>query len=280
MFVSDQWQEYKLLDANNGERLEKWGDFTLIRPDPTAFWNLEKKHGVWNGADAVYLRSGAGGGEWKFNKKLLEKWIITYKDMQFWVKPMGFKHMGIFPEQATNWDSIREKLSKNDRVLNLFAYTGGATIAAAKAGAEVVHVDASKGIIAMAKDNAELNGLGKHPIRYIVDDCAKFVAREIRRGNKYDAIIMDPPSYGRGTNGEVWKLEDSLADLLQLCKQVLSEKAKFVLINSYTTGVSSGGIGALSKMIFGGEISEGELALPIEARGIALPSGCAVRVIL
>jgi len=276
MFISNQWKEYQLLGANNGERLEKWGEYTLIRPDPAAFWNLPSTE-QWQ-ADAIYLRSQSGGGEWKFNKKLPEKWIISYKDLKFWVKPMGFKHTGIFPEQAANWDFVHENIKKGDKVLNLFAYTGGATIAAAKAGAEVVHVDASKGIVQMAKENAELNELKEHPIRYIVEDCLKFLSREIRRGNKYDAIILDPPSYGRGTNGEVWKIEDSLADLLSLCKQVLSPTAKFVLLNSYTTGLSAGALSALAKMIFGGKIVGEELGLPVARQNIILPSGCTIRI--
>ena len=189
MLISNEWKDYILIDANGGNRLEKWGEFTLSRPDPSAFWKLDSS-AQWQNADSIYLRSQSGGGKWKFNKKLPEKWIVNYKDMKFWVKPMGFKHVGVFPEQATNWDYIRQTLEKSDKVLNLFAYTGGATIAASLAGAEVVHVDASKGIIQMAKENAELNGLKDHPIRYITDDCAKFVAREVRRGNKYDAIIL------------------------------------------------------------------------------------------
>ena len=278
MLISNEWNDYVLIDANRGNRLEKWGTFTLIRPDPSAFWNLDST-ASWQNTDAIYLRSQNGGGEWKFNKKLPNKWQINYKDMKFWVKPMGFKHVGIFPEQAINWDYIRQNLEKGDKILNLFAYTGGATIAAGLKGAEVVHVDASKGIIQMAKENAELNGLENHPIRYIVDDCAKFVAREIRRGNKYDAIILDPPSYGRGSSGEVWKIEDSLTDLFNLCKQVLSETAKFVLINSYTTGLSPCAISALTQMIFGGNIKAAELGLPIQSRnGVPLPSGCSVRI--
>ncbi|MCL2739602.1 MAG: class I SAM-dependent methyltransferase [Oscillospiraceae bacterium] len=279
MFISDEWKDYNLIDANNGNRLEKWGDFVLVRPDPSAFWNLDSS-AKWQNYDAIYLRSGSGGGEWNFNKTLPDKWQISYKDMKFWVKPMGFKHTGVFPEQATNWDFVRANLKKGDKVLNLFAYTGGATIAAALAGAEIVHVDASKGIIQMAKENAHINGLVNHPIRYIVDDCAKFVAREIRRGNKYDAIIMDPPSYGRGSNGEVWKIEDSLADLFQLCKQVLSDNAKFVLINSYTTGLSVGSISALAQMIFGGDIQSAELGLPVQTRSATLPGGGCVRILL
>jgi len=277
MFISNQWKEYQLLAANNGERLEKWGEYTLIRPDPAAFWDLPSNE-KWQ-ADAVYLRSQSGGGEWKFNKKLPEKWTINYKDLKFWIKPMGFKHTGIFPEQAANWDFIRENIKIGDKVLNLFAYTGGATIAAAKAGAEVVHVDASKGIVQMAKENAEINGLKGHPIRYIVDDCSKFLSREIRRGNKYDAIILDPPSYGRGTNGEVWKIEDSLPDLLNLCKEVLSPSAKFVLLNSYTTGLSVGALSALAKLIFNGKIEGEELGIPVAGQNIVLPSGCTVRII-
>jgi 23S rRNA (cytosine1962-C5)-methyltransferase len=270
MFTSKEWQEYTLIDANNGERLEKWGDFTIIRPDPSAFWNLPTPK--WE-ADAVYIRSQSGGGTWKYNKKIPEKWKIKYKDMNFWIKPMGFKHMGLFPEQATNWDFIRQNVTKGDKVLNLFAYTGGATIASSLAGAEVVHVDASKGIIQIAKENAEINGLKNHPIRYITDDCNKFVMREIRRRNKYDVIIMDPPSYGRGTNGEIWKIEESLTELFNICKQILSEKAKFIIINSYTTGLSCGAISTLSKMIFGGKIESGELSIPITKRKVPLPSG-------
>ena len=219
MWIADNWQDYTIIDTSSGEKLERWGKYTLIRPDPQVIWKTEKKDSLWKKADASYRRSSSGGGQWSENR-LPEMWNIKYGDLTFQIKPMGFKHTGLFPEQAANWDWFRELITKADRpisVLNLFAYTGGATVAAAKAGASVCHVDASKGMVAAAKENAALSGLADAPIRYIVDDCKKFVEREIRRGNKYDAIIMDPPSYGRGPSGEVWKLEESIDQLLEFC---------------------------------------------------------------
>ncbi|MDR1100870.1 MAG: class I SAM-dependent methyltransferase [Clostridiales bacterium] len=300
MRISDKWREYELIDATCGRRLERWGSEIFIRPDPTAVWDLPQADPRWEAAAAVYTRSDKGGGEWSFNKKLPEKWAVSYGDLKFWVKPMGFKHMGIFPEQAVNWEFIAERIKgsgrKKVRVLNLFAYTGGATIAASLAGrtdlsdgdampqgevfpqVEVCHVDASRGIVQMAKENAALNGAGSRPIRYIVDDCAKFVAREIRRNSLYDAIILDPPSYGRGPNGEIWKIEDELCKLLELCKQTLTESPLFMLLNSYTTGMSAGTLKAIMELIMNKNCEADELALPVTARKIAIPAGNSVRL--
>ncbi|MBQ1230470.1 MAG: class I SAM-dependent methyltransferase, partial [Clostridia bacterium] len=241
MWYSENWKDYELLDASDGERLERWGDRILIRPDPQIIWKGVAKHPLWKRADGIYRRSSSGGGAWVKNQ-LPESWNIRYGDLQFLLRPMGFKHTGLFPEQAANWDwfsSLIRNAGRPIRVLNLFAYTGGATLAAASAGASVVHVDASKGIVAQAKENAALSGLGGAPIRYIVDDCKKFVERESRRGHTYEGIIMDPPSYGRGPNGEVWKLEDSIDELLELTSKLLSDEPLFFLLNSYTTGLSA-----------------------------------------
>ncbi len=282
MWIADKWIDYELLDTSDGERLERWGSFILRRPDPQIIWkNVGGKE--WKKADATYKRSGKGGGEWTKNN-LPEQWTISYGNLKFSLKPMGFKHTGLFPEQAVNWDWFGE-LIKNAgrpiRVLNLFAYTGGATLAAAAAGASVVHVDASKGMVAQAKLNAKISGLENAPIRYIVDDCKKFVEREIRRGNKYDAIIMDPPSYGRGPSGEIWKIEDSVHELVSLVSEILSDKPLFFLINSYTTGLSPAamqyiiGLTVMSK--HGGTIDAGELGLPVSKTGLCIPCGASAR---
>ena len=283
MWCSDKWQDYELLDASDGERLERWGKYILIRPDPQIIWKGVARHPAWKQADGVYRRSSNGGGGW-VKQKTPESWDISYGDLNFRLKPMGFKHTGLFPEQATNWDwfsSLIKNANRPIKVLNLFAYTGGATIAAAKAGAQVVHVDASKGMVAMAKENAALSGLESAPIRYIVDDCKKFIEREIRRGNKYDGIIMDPPSYGRGPGGEVWKLEDSIDEFVGLASQVLSREPLFFLINSYTTGLSpltmSYILDLKVKSVYGGKIEAGEIGLRVTQTGAVLPCGASTR---
>ena len=241
MWIANDWKEYTILDTSTGEKLEMWGKYSLIRPDPQVIWKTEKRNPLWKRADASYSRSRSGGGAWSENK-LPEKWNISYKDLTFQIKPMGFKHTGLFPEQAANWDWFRQLIENAGRpisVLNLFAYTGGATVAAAKAGATVCHVDASKGMVSAAKENAALSGLANAPIRYIVDDCKKFIEREIRRGRKYDAIIMDPPSYGRGPTGEVWKIEDNIDDFVNLSAKVLSDNPLFFLLNYYKMSLLS-----------------------------------------
>ncbi len=281
MKAANNWKDYELLDTSDGMRLERWGDYTLVRPDPQVIWKNQKKHPMWNKADATYHRSSGGGGSWDI-RKLPAEWNITYGDLGFKIKPMGFKHTGLFPEQAVNWDWF-STLIRNARstgceikVLNLFAYTGGATVAAAKAGAAVCHVDAAKGMVAQAKENAALSGLADAPIRYIVDDCKKFLEREIRRGNKYDAIIMDPPSYGRGPNGEVWKLEDAISEFTELAVRVLSDDPLFVLINSYTTGLSPSAMAYilhLNMEPWQGEITADEIGIPVKQTGAVLPCG-------
>ena len=285
MWYSKGWEDYALLDCSDGERLEKWGKYTLIRPDPQVIWKGMRKHPAWKKADASYARSKAGGGAWKENK-LPEQWTLAYPplDLRFTIKPMGFKHTGVFPEQAVNWDwftQLIREANKPVKLLNLFAYTGGATIAAAKAGASVCHVDASKGMVQMAKANAQLSGLGDAPIRYIVDDCTKFVQRELRRENLYDAVILDPPSYGRGPTGEVWKLEDSISDFLSLLPGLLTEKPLFILLNSYTTGLSASTMGyllsAVMKPHFSGYVEADEIGLPVQESGEVLPCGAAAR---
>ena len=283
MWCSDKWQDYELLDASDGERLERWGKYILVRPDPQIIWKGVARHPAWKQADGIYRRSSNGGGAW-IKQKTPESWDIAYGDLKFRLKPMGFKHTGLFPEQATNWDwfsGLIKNANRPIKVLNLFAYTGGATIAAAKAGAQVVHVDASKGLVAMAKENAALSGLENAPIRYIVDDCKKFIEREIRRGNKYDGIIMDPPSYGRGPSGEVWKLEDSIDEFVGLASQVLSKDPLFFLINSYTTGLSpltmSYILDLKVKSIYGGSIESGEIGLRVSQTGAVLPCGASTR---
>ena len=275
-----KWQEYELIDTSDGERLERWGDKILIRPDPQIIWRTEKTEPLWNKAHARYHRSKTGGGNWEVYKKLPDVWLVAYKNIVFGVKPMGFKHTGIFPEQAANWEFVADKIKKADRqlnVLNLFAYTGGATLACLNAGAKVCHVDASKGMVQWAKENAALSSLADRSVRWIVDDCVKFVQREIRRGNKYDGIIMDPPSYGRGPNGEVWKLEEQLFPLIELCSQVLSDNAEFFILNSYTTGLSSGVmqyvLGVTLQKRFGGKVSADEIGLRTTKTGLVLPCG-------
>ncbi len=280
MRYTSDWKDYELLDCSSGERLERWGNVTLIRPDPQVIWKTPKKHPAWRRADAVYHRSSSGGGNWEIKNKIPSFWSIDYGDLNFNVKTMGFKHTGIFPEQAVNWD-YTARLIKNAgrpvKVLNLFAYTGGATVACLKAGAEVVHVDASKGMVQWAKENAVASGVADRKVRWIVDDCVKFVQREIRRGNKYDIIIMDPPSYGRGPGGEIWKLENEVYSFVELCSQVLSDNPIMVLINSYTTGLSPAVmqyiLGALIKPKFGGVAESDEIGLPVTQTGMILPCG-------
>ena len=283
MWIADNWKEYELIDASDGERLERWGKYILVRPDPQIIWHSERRSELWKRADAIYKRSSGGGGGWSRNR-LPESWNISYGDLTFKLKPMGFKHTGLFPEQAANWDWISELIKRRGgrvRVLNMFAYTGGATVAAASAGASVVHVDASKGMVAQAKENAALSGLSEAPIRYIVDDCKKFVEREIRRGNKYEAVIMDPPSYGRGPGGEMWKLEECIDELVALTAQLLSDRPLFFLINSYTTGLSPLTMQYLLdlnvKKNYGGYCEAGELALPVSESGGLLPCGASAR---
>ena len=284
MWLATDWNDYTIIDTSSGEKLEIWGRYSLIRPDPQVIWKTEKKHKLWTHADASYKRSRSGGGAWNENR-LPESWHINYKDLTFLIKPTGFKHTGLFPEQAVNWDWFRgliENAGRPIKVLNLFAYTGGATVAAAKAGASVCHVDASKGMVQCAKENARLSGLENAPIRYIVDDCKKFIEREIRRGNKYDGIIMDPPSYGRGPTGEVWKIEDSIDDFVKLVSEVLSDKPLFFLLNSYTTGLSASTMKYItdSRLLtkFKGKSKADELGLPVKESGLALPCGSSVRV--
>lgn len=283
MFLSDKWKDYELIDASRGEKLESWGGIVLRRPDPKIVWTVGKSDlsDRWRGADAHYIRSNTGGGHWETKKRLPESWTVDYDELTFGIKMMGFKHTGLFPEQATNWDWFSEIIRSCGRetvnVLNLFAYTGGATMAASKAGAAVCHVDASRGMVGWAKENAQLSGLDKNPIRYIVDDVKKFTEREIRRGRKYDAVIMDPPSYGRGPSGEVWKIEEELFGLAELCMGVLSDNPLFFLINSYTTGLSGSVLENIYKLTlkkrFGGEIAVDEVGLPITNGGLVLPCG-------
>ena len=279
MRYTKDWKDYELLDCSGGERLERWGNVVLIRPDPQVIWNTPKEHPLWHRADARYVRSKEGGGHWECRRQLPEAWNINYKDLQFKISPTGFKHTGLFPEQAVNWDMMREKITgagRSVKVLNLFAYTGGATLATASAGASVCHVDAAKGMVHWARENAELSSLAERPIRWIVDDCAKFVEREIRRGNTYDAIIMDPPSYGRGPGGEVWKLEDQIYDLVKLCTGVLSDDPLFFLLNSYTTGLSASAMAyvlGVNMQKFGGGVSAEEIGLTVTASGMVLPCG-------
>lgn len=280
MRAANGWSDYQLIDATNGNRLESWKEAILVRPDPQVIWKSEKESNLWARADAVYHRSAAGGGEWQYNCKIKEKWVINYNDLKLIVSPTGFKHTGVFPEQAVNWDEYIRLINNASRpvsVLNLFGYTGGATLACAAAGANVCHVDASKGMVAWARENAAASGLQSKPVRWIVDDCAKFVAREIKRGVKYDALIMDPPSYGRGPSGEIWKLEDSIYDLLTLCAQVLSDTPLFVAVNSYTTGLSPSVMEYILKTQltkrFGGATSCDEIGLPVAATGGVVPCG-------
>lgn len=280
MRIAQNWKEYKIIDTTSQEKLESWNGNILIRPDPQIIWKTPKKSPLWDKAMGHYHRSSSGGGSWSFSKKPPESWEMSYKELKFLIKPTGFKHTGLFPEQAVNWDFMSDKIRNAGReinVLNLFAYTGGATLACAAAGANVCHVDASKGMVSWARENAALSGLTEKPIRWIVDDCEKFIAREIRRGRKYDAVIMDPPSYGRGPGGEVWKLEDCVFDLVKLCTEVLSDDPLFFLINSYTTGLSPSVMGyILGETIcpqFGGNVTFDEIGLPVEESGLCLPCG-------
>ena len=274
------WQDYELIDCSGGERLERWGNIVLIRPDPQIIWSTPKNNPLWRKAHARYHRSSSGGGKWEVYKKHPDVWKINFNDLCFQIKPMGFKHTGVFPEQAVNWLFVDEKIRRSKRqlnVLNLFAYTGGATLACANAGAKVCHVDASKGMVQWAKENAAVSGLSDKPVRWIVDDCVKFVQREIRRGNKYDGIIMDPPSYGRGPGGEVWKLEEQLFSLVELCTGVLSDNPEFFLLNSYTTGLSPAVmqylLGVLVQKKYGGTLSSDEIGLRATETGLVLPCG-------
>ena len=283
MWVSDKWTDYELIDCSDGQRLERWGDAILVRPDPQVIWKTEKSDRRWNNPSATYSRSSTGGGQWSVND-LPKSWQIRYNNLIFNVKPMNFKHTGVFPEQAVNWDFAAQKIRAANRpvnVLNLFAYTGAATVACAAAGAKVCHVDAAKGMVSWARENARSSSLENAPIRWIVDDCAKFVEREIRRGNRYDAIIMDPPSYGRGPSGEVWKLEDNLWDFVELTSRVLSDNPLFVIINSYTTGLSPSVLTYMSESIFtkrfGGRSESRELGLPVSDKGLVLPCGATNR---
>ena len=283
MWLADGWKDYELLDCSGGEKLERWGKYTLVRPDPQAIWQTPRRHPLWQKPDARYRRSETGGGGWN-RHNLPASWEIRYRELTFKVKPMSFKHTGLFPEQAVNWDWAMEKIRNAGRpiqVLNLFAYTGAATVAALAAGASVCHVDAAKGMVAWAKENAAASDVADRPVRWIVDDCAKFVEREIRRGRRYDAIIMDPPSYGRGPDGEIWKLEQNLWPFVQLTAGVLSDNPLFVLINAYTTGLSASSLTYIAQSVFGrqfgGRAQADELGLPVTDSGLALPCGAACR---
>ena len=285
MWYSEDWKDYILIDAAGGEKLEYWGNVLLRRPDPQAIWTEKSKTVLWTNTDATYHRSKSGGGSWEyFNKKMPQRWTVRYKNLTFNIKPMGFKHTGLFPEQAVNWDWFSE-IIKNEkrpvRILNLFAYTGGATVAALAAGAEVCHVDASKGMVTWAKENVASSGLSERPVRYIVDDVKKFVAREGRRGKKYDAVIMDPPSYGRGPSGELWKIEDELYPLIEDCMKILSDKPLFFLINSYTTGLSQtimdNVLTLTLKEKYGGRVSCDEIGLMMREKQMILPCGISCR---
>ena len=282
MWIANNWKDYEVLDTSSGEKLERWGDYILVRPDPQVIWNTPKTHNGWKKKNGHYHRSKQGGGEWEFFH-LPRQWAISYKSLTFHLKPFSFKHTGLFPEQAVNWDWIMERIQKANRpikVLNLFAYTGGATLAALAAGASVTHVDASKGMVGWAKENARSSGLEGAPIRWIVDDCVKFVEREIRRGNHYDAIIMDPPSYGRGPKGEIWKMEEAIHPFIKLCVKLMSNQPLFFLINSYTTGLAPT---VLSYMLsvemikFNGTVDAQEICLPVSSNGLFLPCGASGR---
>ena len=282
MWMADKWKDYEVLDTSSGEKLERWGDYILVRPDPQVIWNTRRTALEWKRKNGHYHRSSKGGGQWEFFD-LPEQWEITYGELTFHLKPFSFKHTGLFPEQAVNWDWAGERIrsaGRPVRVLNLFAYTGGATVACAKAGAAVTHVDASKGMVSWAKENAAASGLADAPIRYLVDDCVKFVEREIRRGNKYDGIIMDPPSYGRGPKGEIWKIEEKVYPLIQLCTSLMSEDPLFFLINSYTTGLQPAVLRyllGLELRRFGGCTEADELGLPVSGNGLVLPCGASGR---
>ncbi|OQB14720.1 MAG: Ribosomal RNA large subunit methyltransferase K [Firmicutes bacterium ADurb.Bin193] len=284
MWIADSWQQYELIDSGEGERLERWGDYVVIRPDPQAVWESPKNNRLWKSPHAHYHRSDKGGGQWEVKKRLPESWTISQNGLKFKIKPMGFKHMGLFPEQLVNWtwsSNLIKNANRDIKVLNLFAYTGGASVAAAKAGAFVCHVDAAKGMVAHARENADLSGVGDKSIRYIVDDCIKFVEREIRRGNSYDAIILDPPSYGRGPGGEVWKIESDLFGFLKRCVFLLSDSPLFVLLNSYTTGLSAQTMKNVVDMTvgkkFGGKTYADEIGIPMSENGFILPCGSSAR---
>lgn len=290
MWIANNWKDYQVIDCSNGEKLESWGGYTLVRPDPQVIWDTPKKEKGWHKMNGHYHRSKKGGGEWEFFD-LPEEWTINYslpinKKLTFHLKPFSFKHTGLFPEQATNWDWFSQKIDaavksgREVKVLNMFAYTGGATLAAAAAGAHVTHVDASKGMVNWAKENAASSGLGDAPIRWLVDDCVKFVEREIRRGNHYDAIIMDPPSYGRGPKGEIWKIEEAIYPLIQLCTQILVDKPLFFLINSYTTGLQPAVLTYMMSTAlkeFPGSVTAEEIGLPVSSNGLVLPCGASGR---
>ena len=290
MWLADKWKDYEVIDCSQGEKLERWGKYTLVRPDPQVIWDTPKKEKGWKHMNGHYHRSSKGGGEWEFFN-LPEEWTIHYslpinKELTFHLKPFSFKHTGLFPEQATNWNWLSQlihaevKKRRPVKVLNLFAYTGGATLAAAASGASVTHLDASKGMVTWAKENAVSSGLGDAPIRWLVDDCVKFVEREIRRGNHYDAIIMDPPSYGRGPKGEIWKIEESIYPLVQLCSQILTDDPLFFLINSYTTGLQPAVLSYMIHTVLGkynGTITAEEIGLPVSSNGLVLPCGASGR---
>lgn len=280
MNIASNWKDYEILDMANGEKLERWKDVILVRPDPQIIWKDKTFKDKWNKVNAKYIRSNTGGGKWEYNKQIPKSWQIKYKNLCFNIKPMGFKHTGLFPEQAVNWDWMMNKIKNAKReikVLNLFAYTGGATVACLSAGGSVCHVDSSKGMVSWAKENVISSGLQDRKVRYIVDDVVKFVNREIRRGNKYDAIIMDPPSYGRGANGEVWQFEENIYDLVNLCTKVLSDNPLFFLINSYTTGISSTVLKNILRINinkkYKGTFSNGEIGLPMTDSKLILPCG-------
>lgn len=283
MWIADQWKDYEVLDTSSGEKLERWGDYLLVRPDPQVIWNTPRKNPGWKKKNGHYHRSSKGGGEWEFFN-LPEEWSIHYRELTFRLKPFSFKHTGLFPEQATNWDWFGNLIANAGRpvkVLNLFAYTGGATLSAAKAGAAVTHVDASKGMVTWAKENAAASGLSDAPIRWLVDDCVKFVEREIRRGNHYDGIIMDPPSYGRGPKGEIWKIEENIYPFIELTTQILSDDPLFFLINSYTTGLQPAVLNYMMQTAitpkFGGHTEASEIGLPVTDSGLVLPCGASGR---
>ena len=283
MWIADNWKDYEVLDTSSGEKLERWGDYILVRPDPQVIWNTPHGHAGWSHKNGHYHRSAKGGGEWEFFD-LPQEWAIHYRELTFHLKPFSFKHTGLFPEQAVNWDWFSRMIREAHRpvkVLNLFAYTGGATVSAAAAGASVTHVDASKGMVTWAKENAVSSGLGDAPIRWLVDDCVKFVEREIRRGNKYDGIIMDPPSYGRGPKGEIWKIEESIFPFIELCSKLLSDEALFLLINSYTTGLQPAVLSYMLNTVLtrrlGGQVEAEEIGLPVTESGLVLPCGASGR---
>lgn len=283
MWIADQWKDYEVLDTSTGEKLERWGDYILVRPDPQVIWKTPHGHTGWKKKNGHYHRSQKGGGEWEFFQ-LPDEWSIGYRELTFQLKPFSFKHTGLFPEQAVNWDWCSDCIKKAGRplkVLNLFAYTGGATLCAAKAGAAVTHVDASKGMVGWAKENAAASSLSDAPIRWLVDDCVKFVEREIRRGNTYDGIIMDPPSYGRGPKGEIWKIEDSIYPFIELTAKILSKDAVFFLINSYTTGLQPAVLSYMMNTVltpkFGGRVEASEIGLPVSSNNLVLPCGASGR---